>query len=112
MIKAKNMFLLVLTIVFALTLSGTVFAEDVGGDSEGTLYLNNNSVESSSSLNELEITGQVRDCVTGEPFSGVDVTASYNGSQLETTQTVIKEHIYCIFSAILPSSMLLLVILA
>ena len=30
MIKAKNMFLLVLTIVFALTLSGTVFAEDVG----------------------------------------------------------------------------------
>lgn len=87
MIKAKNMFLLVLTILFALTLSGTVFAEDVGGDSEGTLYLNNNSVESSNSLNELEITGQVRDCVTGEPFSGVDVTASYNGSQLETTKT-------------------------
>lgn len=82
----KQVIILVTTFVFALTLCGAVAAEDTstGGDSGGTVNLNNTS---NSSLSEIRITGQVRDCVTNEPFSGVNITASHNGGQLAATQT-------------------------
>ena len=88
----KHVALLVVTFVFVLTLCGTVAAEDIGAESGNAInsnndYNTNDSDESSNALNEIIITGQVLDCVTGQPFGSVNVTASHNGSQLATTQT-------------------------
>nr|WP_243686999.1 hypothetical protein [Methanobacterium formicicum] len=83
---------MVVMFLFSLTLCGTVYAEDIEDDS-GVLInsssesTNNSLNDSSNKLNEINITGKVVDCVTGELFSGVNVTASYNGRQLATTQT-------------------------
>jgi len=83
---------MVVMFLFILTLCGTVYAEDIEDDS-GVLInsssesTNNSLNDSSNKLNEINITGKVVDCITGELFSGVNVTASYNGRQLATTQT-------------------------
>ncbi len=88
----KRRILMVVMFLFILTLCGTVYAEDIEDDS-GVLInsssesTNNSLNDSSNKLNEINITGKVVDCVTGELFSGVNVTASYNGRQLATTQT-------------------------
>ncbi len=91
-IMGKQIIFLMITIVFALVLCGTVTAEDIGCDSGGKTNLTNDSCtndsnESLKTLNEIRITGQISDCVNGEPFSGVNVTASASGNQQATTQT-------------------------
>lgn len=81
-----------MTFILALMLCGAVSAEDTstGGDSGGTVNLTDLHYNSSSEANQLKetrITGKVRDCVTNEPFSGVNVTVSHNGSKITSTQT-------------------------
>jgi cobaltochelatase CobN len=88
----KRRILIVVIFLFILTLSGTAYAEDMGDNSgvkinSSSYNINNSSNDSLNLPNDVCITGQVLDCVTGEPFSGVNVTASCNGNQLATTQT-------------------------
>jgi len=80
--------LLIMTFVFALALCGVVSAEDTstGGDSGGLNDTSNKSLNNSKS-NEIKITGQVKDCITKEPFSDVNITVSNNGNQLASTRT-------------------------
>jgi len=77
-----------MTFVFALALCGVVSAEDTstGGDSGGLNDTSNKSLNNSKS-NEIKITGQVKDCITKEPFSDVNITVSNNGNQLASTRT-------------------------
>lgn len=86
----KQVILLITTFIFALALCGSVAAADniTEGDSGGTLNLTDTSNSSkNSSLKEIRITGQVLDCITKKPFSGVNITASKNGNKLMATQT-------------------------
>ncbi|MDO8870393.1 MAG: cobaltochelatase subunit CobN [Methanobacteriaceae archaeon] len=70
----KNVILLVTTLFFIIAMCGAVSATEnnTGGDQ-------NNS--------QIVISGQVLDCVTKEPFAGVDVTASNNGNNISKTKT-------------------------
>jgi len=86
----KQVILLITAFVFILVLCGTVSAVDntTGGDWGGTVNLTDQPSNSSDdSLKEIRITGQVRDCVTNELFSCVNVTASHNGNKIAATQT-------------------------
>ncbi|MDO5834903.1 MAG: cobaltochelatase subunit CobN [Methanobacterium sp.] len=87
----KKRILIVVLFLFILTLCGTAYAEDIGDDTGVIINSSSGSTNNrnypSNELNEVSITGQVLDCDTGEPFSGVNMTASYNGSQLATAQT-------------------------
>lgn len=81
-----------MTFVCALTLCGAVAAVNTstGSDPGDTINWTDQHSDSSSknnSLKEIKITGQVLDCVTNKPFSGVNVAASHNGNELANTKT-------------------------
>ena len=84
----KQMILIITCLVFALTLSGTVAANENTSEviEPDTISTTDNQV-SENQLLKTVITGQVLDCTTNEPFSQVNVTAKNNGEELASTLT-------------------------
>ncbi len=84
--------LLILSILFILTFLGSAYAEDnqMAPQEEGNI--NNNEYppqtnELSNSSKEVVISGKVNDCITKDPFSGVDVTITKNGDVIASNIT-------------------------
>lgn len=84
----KQMILIITCLVFALTLSGTVAADENTSEVIGpdTISTTDNQVSENQLLNTV-ITGQVLDCTTNESFPQVNVTAENNGEVLASTLT-------------------------
>ncbi|QUH23440.1 cobaltochelatase subunit CobN [Methanobacterium alkalithermotolerans] len=98
----KQVILLVITFVFALTLCGAVFAEDnITPEVMQSDTPLGDLPESDDVLPEIKISGIVLDCETGEPFSNVTVKAEGNGEVLATTTTAADGKYELIFQSLL-----------